>query len=187
MARSHQGITQHLTAPSQISFLEISRRRMGIQTMSMAQALPQSPTCQCCLYQRKCSHQRHDGALINTDSKLLSQYTASGSGGPIPVTALGQEYTYTTTIPGTTVPPSTIPAETLTPSVLSGSISFSATTEPASVIPGTTKMAETETITTRVAGTATSKPSTASARFSVKGYYGGPVLTAIVLSIFTIS
>ena len=80
-----------------------------------------------------------------------TQYTASGVGSAIPLSALGEWSTYTTTIPGTTIAPSTVPAQTIAPSVVSGSTVEAATTKPASTIPGTTVAPVTSTITTRVA------------------------------------
>ena len=80
-----------------------------------------------------------------------TQYTASGVGSAIPLSALGEWSTYTTTIPGTTIAPSTIPAQTIAPSVVSGSTVEAATTKPASTIPETTVAPVTSTIKTRVA------------------------------------
>ena len=80
-----------------------------------------------------------------------TQYTAAGVGSAIPLSALGQWSTYTTTIPGTTVEPSTVPAQTVSPSVVSGSTVEPATTMPASTIPGTTVPPVTSTITTQIA------------------------------------
>lgn len=71
------------------------------------------------------------------------------------MTALGQEITYTTTIPGTTVPPSILPATTTSAIVSAGStIGTVTTTEAASTIQGTTVAPQVSTVTTRLAETA---------------------------------
>lgn len=88
-----------------------------------------------------------------------TQYTAAGVGSAIPLSALGQWSTYTTTIPGTTVEPSTVPAQTVPPSVFSGSTVEPATTKPASTIPGTTVPPVTSTITTQIATASSSNTS----------------------------
>jgi len=103
-------------------------------------------------------------SLAKLDTATLpipTQYTASGSGTAIPATALGQEITYTTTIPGTTKSPLTVSAVTVAPIVVSGSTVNAGITEPASTVPGTTVAAETSTVTTKLGGVATAKTSEA--------------------------
>lgn len=96
----------------------------------------------------------------NTSTLTLpTQFTGSGIGSVIPLTALGQEITYTTTIPGTTVPPSTIAVLTIDPSTVSGSTVVPATTK-FSTIAGTTIPPQTSTVTTVVAHSS-STPSSA--------------------------
>ncbi|KAL9637711.1 MAG: hypothetical protein Q9164_002036 [Protoblastenia rupestris] len=91
---------------------------------------------------------------------IPTQYTASGSGSAIPATALGQEVTYTTTIPGTTIPPSTISAQPMTAtSVVNGSTLILAITEAVSTEPGTTVSPVTSTVTTRIVGPSATKES----------------------------
>lgn len=82
---------------------------------------------------------------------MPTQYTASGSISVIPVSALGQEITYTTVIPGTTIPPSIVSAVTAIPITANERATTLVSTEAASTIPGTTIAAHTSTVTTRVA------------------------------------
>lgn len=108
---------------------------------------------------------------------IPSQYTATGVGSAIPITALGSKIivTYTTTLPGTTVHASTIPASTIAGAistetillpvtttvsagtessvVVGASTSYSvvnveASTIPASTVSGSTVAGEKTTITT---------------------------------------
>ena len=84
---------------------------------------------------------------------IPTQYTASGSGSAIPATALGQEVTYTTTIPGTTIEPSTIPFQTTTvTSIVTGSTIISAVVEAPTTVPGKTVAPVTSTFVTKIAG-----------------------------------
>lgn len=107
----------------------------------------------------------YGSSLSKPDTAALAiptQYTASGSGSAIPVTALGQEITYTTTIPGTTVPPSILSATTTSLLVSAGTtVGTITTTEPATTIPGTTVAPQVSTVTTRLAETAATKTGTA--------------------------
>lgn len=80
-----------------------------------------------------------------------TQWTAAGVGSAIPLSALGEWSTYTTTIPGTTISPSTAAAQTVPPSIVSGSTIEPATTKPATTIPGTTIAPVTSIISTRIA------------------------------------
>lgn len=82
---------------------------------------------------------------------MPTQYTASGSISVIPVTALGQEITYTTVIPGTTIPPSIVSAVMAIPTTADERATTIVSTEAASTIPGTTIAAHTSIVTTRVA------------------------------------
>jgi len=105
---------------------------------------------------------------------IPTQYTASGSGSAIPATALGQEITYTTIIPGTTIPPSIIP-ETITVPIISGDSTVSSvpTLGPSSTIQGTTIAPQTSTVTTRLAGASPTKKSYGStSKPSVVGLIG---------------
>ncbi|MCJ1371884.1 hypothetical protein MMC20_003104 [Loxospora ochrophaea] len=104
------------------------------------------------------------GNMYSTDSSarpntaaltLPTPYTSAGIGSAIPASELGNEITYTTTLPATTVQPSTVAEETMSPIVLSGStvstkIAFAETT-----VPGTTIPVRTAVITTRLAATST--------------------------------
>ena len=83
---------------------------------------------------------------------MPTQYTASGSISVIPVTALGQEITYTTVIPCTTIPPSIVSAVMAIPTTADERATTVVATEAASTIPGTTIAAHTSTVTTRVGG-----------------------------------
>ena len=82
---------------------------------------------------------------------IPSQYTASGSISAIPATALGQEITYTTIIPGTTIPLSIVSAAMTIPTIANDITTTLVSTEAASTIPGTTIGPHTSTVTTRVA------------------------------------
>lgn len=86
---------------------------------------------------------------------LPTQYTAAGSGSAIPATALGQEITYTSTIPGTTISPSVVSATISTLMSTNGSTTSALVTKAASTIPGTTVTPHTTTVTTMVAGSPT--------------------------------
>ncbi|KAM0798029.1 hypothetical protein BDR22DRAFT_891798 [Usnea florida] len=88
---------------------------------------------------------------------LPTQYTASGSGSAIPATALGQEVTYTTTIPGTTMSPSVISTTISVPTMEGGSTVTSVETEAVTTVPGTTVAPEVTTVTTRIAASPTKK------------------------------
>ncbi|CAF9930445.1 hypothetical protein IMSHALPRED_008175 [Imshaugia aleurites] len=90
---------------------------------------------------------------------LPTQDTASGVGSAIPVTALGQEITYTTTIPGTTVSPSVISTTVSALTITGGSTVGSVVAEAVTTVPGTTVAPEVSTVTTRVAASATKKSS----------------------------
>ncbi|KAI9737426.1 MAG: hypothetical protein M1834_009580 [Cirrosporium novae-zelandiae] len=79
---------------------------------------------------------------------MPTPWTSSGVGSAIPVTALGAEITYTTTIPGTTIKASTASKQTIPASVVSGSTVIPASTKPASTIPGTTISPITTVVTT---------------------------------------
>ncbi|MCJ1335466.1 hypothetical protein MMC09_000736 [Bachmanniomyces sp. S44760] len=69
-------------------------------------------------------------------------FTGTGVGSAIAVTSLGEEATYTTTIPGTTIQPTTVPASTESaPSI---------TTLPPSTVPGTTIAPITTVVTTHL-------------------------------------
>ena len=94
---------------------------------------------------------------------LPTQYTAAGVGSAIPVSALGQWTTYTTTIPGTTIPPTTIAAHVLAASVVSGSTIAPATTEPAVTLAATTVEPKTSAVTTRIAKATSSQTGAAGA------------------------
>ena len=82
---------------------------------------------------------------------IPTQYTASGSISAIPVTALGQEITYTTVIPGTTILPSVVSAAMTIPTIANDITTTLVSTKAASTIPGTTIAPRTSTVTTRVA------------------------------------
>lgn len=82
---------------------------------------------------------------------MPTQYTASGSIGAIPVTALGQEITYTTVIPGITIPPSIVSVVTAIPTTADERATTLVLMEAASTVPGTTIAAHTSTVTSRVA------------------------------------
>ncbi|MCJ1227957.1 hypothetical protein MMC12_004616 [Toensbergia leucococca] len=87
---------------------------------------------------------------------LPTVYTSAGVGSAIPLSALGEIATFTTTIPGTTVQPTTVPAQTISTSVVSsGSTVVSEITEAATTVPGTTVAAKTSVITTKVAAAST--------------------------------
>jgi hypothetical protein len=86
---------------------------------------------------------------------LPTPYTSSGIGSAIPASALGDEATYTTTIPGTTVEGKTLAPVTTSPVVITGNPGTTintVTTIPATTIPGTTIPPKTLTITTHIAG-----------------------------------
>ena len=88
---------------------------------------------------------------------LPTQYTASGSGSAIPATALGQEVTYTTTIPGTTVLPSVLSTAISAPTMAGGSTVASIVTEALTTVPGSTIAPEVTTVTTKLAASPTKK------------------------------
>ncbi|KAF6235312.1 hypothetical protein HO173_006508 [Letharia columbiana] len=88
---------------------------------------------------------------------LPTQDTASGVGSAIPVTALGQEVTYTTTIPGTTVSPSVISTTISALTITGGSTVGSVMAEALTTVPGSTVAPEVTTVTTRLAASATRK------------------------------
>lgn len=88
---------------------------------------------------------------------LPTQDTASGVGSAIPVTALGQEVTYTTTIPGTTVSPSVISTTISALTITGGSTVGSVVAEAVTTMPGTTVAPEVTTVTTKLAASATKK------------------------------
>ena len=67
------------------------------------------------------------------------------------MTALGQEITYTTVIPGTTMLPSIVSAVTAIPTIADERAKTLVLTEVASIVVGTTIVAHTSTVTTRVA------------------------------------
>jgi len=92
---------------------------------------------------------------------LPTQYTASGVGSAIPVSALGEWTTYTTTIPGSTIPATTSPAHVIPASVVSGSTVAPATTEPAMTLAATTVPPITSVVTTKVAQATSSQKSAA--------------------------
>ena len=81
---------------------------------------------------------------------MPTQYTASGSISVIPVTAIGQEITYTTVIPGATIPPSIVSAVTAIATTADESPTTIVSTEAESTIPGSTIAPHTSTVTTRV-------------------------------------
>ncbi|CAF9935434.1 MAG: hypothetical protein ALECFALPRED_006391 [Alectoria fallacina] len=90
---------------------------------------------------------------------LPTQDTASGVGSAIPLTALGQEITYTTTIPGTTVSPSVISTTISALTITGGSTDGTVMAEAMTTVPGTTVAPEVTTVTTRAAASATKKSS----------------------------
>lgn len=90
---------------------------------------------------------------------LPTQDTSSGVGSAIPVTALGQEVTYTTTIPGTTISPSVISTTISALTITGGSTIGSVVAEALTTVPGTTVAPEVTTVTTRLAASATKKSS----------------------------
>ena len=95
---------------------------------------------------------------------LPTQYTAAGTGSAIPVTALGEEITYTTTIPGTTVPPSVISSIVTEQTVVAATAAATLVEEAVTTVPGTTVAPSVTTVTTKLAATATaSKKSFATA------------------------
>ena len=102
------------------------------------------------------------GSKPNTATLTLpTQYTASGVGSAIPVSALGEWSTYTTTIPGTILPPVTIAAHVLAASIVSGSTVVPATTTPATTVPATTIAPQTSVLTTKIADAVSSHTSVA--------------------------
>ncbi|KAL9067490.1 MAG: hypothetical protein Q9161_006840 [Pseudevernia consocians] len=95
---------------------------------------------------------------LNTATLTLpTQDTSSGVGSAIPVTALGQEVTYTTTIPGTTVSPSVVSTTISALTITGGSTVGSVMAEAVTTVPGTTVAPEVTTVTTRLAASATKK------------------------------
>ena len=122
----------------------------------------------------------------NTATLVIpTQYTSSGSGSAIPVTALGQEVTYTTTIPGTTVPPSILPATMTSAIVSAGStIGTVTTTEPASTIPGTTVAPQVSTVTTRLAETAAPKQGSATTLKPWRSFCATTALLGLIVQVF---
>ncbi|MCJ1260777.1 hypothetical protein MMC22_000640 [Lobaria immixta] len=120
-----------------------------------------------------------DAPKPNTATLTLpTQYTAAGVGSAIPLTGLGKEITYTTTIPGTTIKPTTIPGVTEAPSLIGGSTVAPGTTSPATTIPGTTIPDKTLTVTTQVPNS----PSTSNgATSSSSGGAANFVIPAITL------
>lgn len=108
---------------------------------------------------------------------LPTQYTAAGIGSAIPLTALGQVITDTTTIAGTTVEPSTIAPLTINPSVVNGSTVAQGTTEPGTIIPGTTVPAKTSTVISKIA--APSVTSKGAASFLIPG---SAIMVGVIVS-----
>ncbi len=101
------------------------------------------------------------------------------------MTALGQEVTYTTTIPGTTVPPSILPATMTSAIVSAGStIGTVTTTEPASTIPGTTVAPQVSTVTTRLAETAAPKQGSATTLKPWRSLCAATALLGLIVQVF---
>ena len=111
---------------------------------------------------------------------LPTQDTASGIGSAIPATALGQEITYTTTIPGTTVSPSVISTTISAFTTTGGSTVGSVVAEALTTVPGTTVAPDVTTVTTRLAASATKK-SSATALMPKYSAFVGAFLMRLVL------
>ncbi|MCJ1461731.1 hypothetical protein MMC07_000330 [Pseudocyphellaria aurata] len=111
---------------------------------------------------------------------LPTQFTAAGVGSAIPLTGLGKEVTYTTTIPGTTIQPSTVLGLTAAPSLVSGSTVAPGTTIPATIIPGTTIPDKTLTVTTKVPNSPSASQGTTGSSSSGASTNVSPGLTVLV-------